>query len=46
MVLRVGWVVGGISGCSVVILMHADGVMGWLGGWWDFWLVVGDFDAR
>ena len=23
-----------------------DGVLGGLGGWWDFWLVVGEFDAQ
>ena len=38
--------VGGISSWSLVILMHGDGVLGGLGGWWDFWLVVGDFAAR
>ena len=38
--------VGGISGWSLVNLMHGDGVLGGLGGWWDFWLVVGEFDAQ
>ena len=28
-----------------MILMHGVGVLGELGGWWDFLLVVGDFDA-
>ena len=30
----------------LVILMHSDGVMGGLGGWLVYILVVGDFDAR
>ena len=39
------WVVGGISSWSLVILMHGDGVLGWLGGWWlvgwfTSWLLV------
>ena len=38
--------VGGISGWLLVNLMHGDCVLGGLGGWWDFWLVVGEFDAR
>ena len=38
--------VGGILYWSLVILMHGVGVLGGLGGWWDFLLVVGDFDAR
>ena len=38
--------VGGISGWSLVNLMHGIGVLGGLGGWWVFWLVVGEFDAR
>ena len=37
--------VGGILSWSLVVLMHCDGVLGGLGGWWDFFLVVGDFDA-
>ena len=36
LVFWVGWVVGGISSWSLVILMHGDGVLGGLGGWWDF----------
>ena len=42
----VGWVVGGIFYWSLMILMHGVGVFGGLVGWWDFLLVVGDFDAR
>ena len=38
--------VDGISGWSLANLLHGDGVLGGLGGWWDFWLVVGEFDAR
>ena len=38
--------VGGIFYWSLVILMHGVGVLGGLVGWWDFVLVVGDFDAR
>ena len=38
--------VGGFSGWLLVNLMHGDGVLDGLGGWWDFWLVVGIFDAR
>ena len=38
--------VRGISGWSLVILLHGDGVLGGLGGLWDFWLVVGDFASR
>ena len=41
----VGWVVGGIFYWLLVILMHDDGVLGGFGGWWDFVLVVGGFDA-
>ena len=38
--------VGGVFYWSLVILMHGVGVLGDLVGWWDFLLVVGDFDAR
>ena len=45
MALWVGWVVGWFTSWSLVILMHGDGVMGWLGGKLVYFLVVGDFDA-
>ena len=41
-----GWLVGGLFYWSLVILMHGVGVFGGLVDWWDFLLVVGDFDAR
>ena len=38
--------VGWFTSWSLVILMHGDGVMGGLGGWLVYFLVVGDLDAR
>ena len=41
-----GWAVGWFLSLSLVILMHSDGVLGGLGDWLVYFLVVDDFDAR
>ena len=40
------WLVGWLTFWLLVILMNGDGVMGGLGGWLVYFLVVGDFDAQ